>query len=208
MTRLIVNDAPLAADPGAKTWGELLAVVDRSSQADGRVVTAVRLDGVDEPSFRDPAVCARTLADLAVVEVQTLLPAALLAETVREALDGVDSLAAFSLQVGRRFRGDDLQSAHEGLLELVQGLQVLTSLLATIGAVLQTDIRTLVADGLPVGPLLERIGSHLEALIAAQQAQDWLTLADVVEYDIEPALAACRPLFVRLSQTAAPQLAH
>jgi hypothetical protein len=207
MTRLLLNDVPLAADPAAKTWGELLATVDRSSHAEGRVVTGVRLDGVDEPSFRDPDLCARVLGDLAVVEIQTLPPAALLAETVREALAGLDSLAAFATHVGRRFRGDDLQSAHEGLLELVQGLQVLTSLLATVGAVLQTDVRTLVADGQPVDPLLERIGTHLEALISAQQAQDWLTLADIVEYDVEPALTACRPLFARLSQET-PQLAH
>jgi hypothetical protein len=208
MTRLLVNDAPLAADPAAKTWGELLAALDRHSHADGRVVTCVRLDGVDEPSFRDPSLGPRPLDALAVVEVRTELPVALLSETVREALEGLGSLSAFALDAGRRFRGDDLQAAHQGLLELVQGLQVLTSLLATIGAVLQTDIRTLVADGQPVAPLLERIGVHLEALIAAQQAQDWLTLADIVEYDIQPALEACRPLFTRLSEAAMPTLTH
>ena len=36
-----------------ETWGDLLERLDRTLVADGRVVTAVRFDGVDQPSFRD-----------------------------------------------------------------------------------------------------------------------------------------------------------
>ena len=200
MTRVIVNEEPHQPDAGAKTWGDLLAGVDDASHSAGRVVTGVRLDGVDEPSFRDAALLGRPLTNLAVVEVETAAPEELLADTVREALSGVDSLSAFAFDVSRRYRGSDLQAAHQGLLELVQGLQVLTSLLGTMAAVLRTDLRTLVADGQPVAPLVETLGTHLETLIASEEAQDWLTLADVIEYDIQPSLVACRSLFIRLGE--------
>jgi len=206
MTRLLVNDTPHPPHPGAKTWGDLLQALDDTSHQAGRVVTAARLDGVDEPSFRDAVVCARVLDELAVVEVETETPTVLLADTVREALAGLDCLGAFALDVGQRFRGVDLGAAHQGLLELVQGLQVLTSLLATMGAVLKTDVGSLVGDGPSVPALLDALGGHLEQLIEAQQSQDWLTVADIVEYDIEPALQACRPVFAHMG--AAPASAH
>lgn len=195
MARVIVNDQDVALDSGAKTWGELLARVDAQCHASGHVVTAARLDGVDEPSFRDAALIGRALDGVAVIEIETDSPAALLAGAIREASGGLDRLCKHAIDVGQRFRGRDLAPAQEGLLALVQGLQVLTSLIATIGAVLQTDLASLLWQGKPVSSMLDELGVHLEALIAAQQRQDWLTVADIVEYDVEPALRACGPLF-------------
>jgi hypothetical protein len=199
MQRLIVNKEDVTLDSGAKTWGELLASLDTTCHAQGRVVTAARLDGVDEPSFREPSVGGRALDAVAVVEVDAETPATLLAEAIREASFGLDQLCGHALEVGRHFRGHDLAPAQQGLLELVQGLQVLTSLIATVSAVLQTDMGTLTWQGKPVASLLDGLGVHLESLIDAQQREDWLTVADIVEFDIEPALRACRPLLEALS---------
>jgi hypothetical protein len=205
MMRLIVNNRDKTLDSGAKTWGELLAHVDADLHAEGRVVTAARLDGVDEPSFRDPSLSARTLTDVAVIEIDADSPAALLTEAIREASTGLDRLCGHAIEVSRRFRGRELDHAQQGLLSLVQGLQVLTSLAATIGTVLQTDLRALLWNGRPVSELLDALGGHLEALIEAQSREDWLTVADVVEFDLEPALRACRPLFEALATAATPQ---
>lgn len=203
MQRLIVNNQDITLDSGAKTWGELLTALDTSCHAEGRVVTAARLDGVDEPSFREPSLGGRSLDAVAVIEVEAETPATLLAEAIREASAGLDQLCRHALDVGRHFRGDDLGPAQQGLLEMVQGLQVLTSLIATVSAVLQTDTGTLMWEGKPIASLLDGLGVHLESLIEAQQREDWLTVADIIEFDIEPALRSCQPLFGALSASGA-----
>jgi hypothetical protein len=203
MQRLIVNKQDVTLDSGAKTWGELLAVLDTTCHAEGRVVTAARLDGVDEPSFREPSVSKRPLDAVAVIEVDAETPATLLAEAIGEASSGLEQLCRHALAVGRQFRGHDLAPAQQGLFELVQGLQVLTSLIATVSAVLQTDMNSLMWEGKPISSLLDGLGRHLESLIDAQQREDWLTVADIVEFDIEPALRSCRPLLNALSASGA-----
>jgi hypothetical protein len=203
MPRVMVNNEEIAWDPAAKTWGDLLARLDDACHAQGCVVTAARLDGVDEPSFRSAAATDRLVGGLSVVEIEAQAPASLLADAIREAGTGLDRLCAHALEVARRFRGHDQVEAQQSLLALVQGLQVLTSLVATIGMVLQTDLGSLMWNGRPASSLLDGVGAHLEALIDAQQRADWLTVADVVEYDIEPALRACGPLFEALGAAAA-----
>jgi hypothetical protein len=203
MPRVMVNNEEVAWDPAAKTWGDLLARLDDACHAQGCVVTAARLDGVDEPSFRSPAAGDRLLGGLSVVEIDAQPPASLLADAIREAGTGLDRLCAHALDVARRFRGRDLAQAQQSLLALVQGLQVLTSLVATIGIVLQTDLGSLLWNGRPASSLIDGVGSHLEALIDAQQREDWITVADIVEYDVEPALRACGPLFEALGAAAA-----
>jgi hypothetical protein len=202
MPRLMVNNEEIAWDPAAKTWGDLLARLDDACHAQGCVVTAARLDGVDEPSFRSEAAGGRLVGGLSVVEIEAQPPASLLAEAIREAGTGLDRLCAHALEVARRFRGNDLAEAQQALLALVQGLQVLTSLIGTIGLVLQTDLGTLIWNGRPASSLIEGVGTHLEALIGAQQREDWLTVADIVEYDVEPALRDCGPLFEALGAAA------
>jgi hypothetical protein len=198
----MVNNEEIAWDPAAKTWGDLLARLDDACHAQGCVVTAARLDGVDEPSFRSPAAGDRLVGGLSVVEIDAQPPASLLADAIREAGTGLDRLSAHSLEVARRFRGRDQAQAQQSLLALVQGLQVLTSLIATIGLVLQTDLGSLLWDGRPASSLIDGLSAHLEALIDAQQREDWITIADIVEYDVEPALRACRPLFEALGAAA------
>jgi hypothetical protein len=201
---VFVNKESRTFDPAAKTWGELLVQLDDACGEEGRIVTAARLDGVDEPSFRHPDVGTRQLDGLAVIEVDAVPPMALLTDSLREAAAGLDSLCAHALEVAGRFRGHELHVAQQGLVELAQGLQVLTSLIATIGVIVQKDLASLTWNGEPATALVGTLGTQLETLIEAQQNQDWLTVADVMEYDIEPALRACRPLFDALGASAQP----
>jgi len=43
---------------------------------------------------------------------------------------------------------------------------------------------------LPTEQDVETLGSWLESLVEAQAGQDWLTVADVLEFDLEPTLRA------------------
>jgi len=35
---------------------------------------------------------------------------------------------------------------------------------------------------------MEELGAALDAIVMAQESEDWLTVADVLEYDLEPAI--------------------
>ena len=61
------------------------------------------------------------------------------------------------------------------------------------------ELQTLALDGRPVMALLENLATPLVALSEAQINEDWITVADVLEFDLEPALSRCEPLFEALA---------
>jgi hypothetical protein len=203
MTRVVVNNEPHVVDATLKTWGDLLAWVDERSARQGRLVTAARLDGVDEPSFREPDHVARALSSVAVVEIDTDTPAALVLASLDEALDGLQSLRTFAVVAAGRFRGTDIASANQGLADLSQGLRTFVSLVAALSGALGVNFEALEWQGRQVSTLLEEIGLPLAVLSEAQGAEDWVTVADVLEFDLEPALEQSEPFFRALAEFAA-----
>jgi hypothetical protein len=199
MARILVNNEAHTIEIDVNTWGDLLAWADRTSAAQGRLVTAVRLDGVDEPSFRDAALAARALDEVATVEFDVASPASLVAESVDEALSGLDGLRQHALDVARRFRGTRVVFANQGLAELIQGLRTLVSLVDALGGAMGLPIETLTFDGRPALALIEDLGEPLASLGEAQAREDWVTVADILEFDVEPALARCHPFFTALA---------
>ena len=199
MARVLVNNETTTVENSLKTLGELLDWADRASAGRGQLVTAVRLDGVDEPSFRDETQAGRPLETVATVEFDAVEPAALVAQSVEDAREGLAGLRQHTLDVARRFRGTRVANANQGLAELTQGLGTLVSLVDTLGGALGISLETLTANGRPVVAVIDDLAQPLVAIGQAQAQEDWITVADILEFDLEPALACCESLFDALS---------
>ena len=211
MARLLLNGEARTPEIPHKSWEELLAWADRTSADLGLLVTAVRLDGVDEPSFREPGVAARPLETVDVIEIDAATPASLVAESLDDALAGLEGLRTHATDVARRFRGNRLAQANAGLAELTQGLGTLVTLVEAVSGAMGIPIDTVVLDGRPAFAVIEDLGQPLTELTDAQQQQDWVTVADILEFDLEPAISRVAPLFSALAsvaQQAHPQSTH
>jgi len=195
MFRLLINDETRAVDSALKTWGELLTWADAACAGTGQVVTAARLDGVDEPSFRDPQQSKRPLDGLAVIELDATTPSDLVVESLTEALDGLNGLRRFTLHTAGQFRGTGVTAANQSLADLSQGLRTFVSLVEALVAAMGVGLDEFVLEGRPVVALLDDIGTPIAALAEAQIASDWVTVADVLEFDLEPALAQSESFF-------------
>lgn len=188
MPQIFVNDVPQTTPISAATWGELLARLDEQAAGDGVLLTTARFDGVDEPSFRDPTVTARRLTAVSRVEVETATPRAFLRQCLLDTVRPLDQAADAAARLSAVYRRQDVSPGHEGLTSLAAELRDLTSLVAMLGGPLQIDLASLSANGVTVADQLEEFGTALSALVTAQESEDWLTVADVLEYDLEPAI--------------------
>ena len=192
MTSLAISGRDHAFDPAWKTWGDLLSAVDRDLEGTGLIVTDTRFDGVDESTFRSPALLERSLEDFEEIAVDTAEPSALVHRSLDEAEVALEALREAAGRVGASFRSHDTGSANRDLTLLTEGLSMLVSTFGTLGQVLEVDLESLWCDGQSFATRVEAIGAALESLIAAHQEQDWVTVADVLEYDIEPGLSQWR----------------
>lgn len=187
MLQIFINDVPGTVDAPPQTWGDLLANLDQQVAAQGLMLAAARFDGVDQPSFRDPEVTARRLADIRRVDVEAATPAALLRSCLVEALVPLRRAADTTLELSGSYRTADLAGCHEGLTSLAAELRGLMSLVSMLCA-LQIDLDAFSSNGTTAADQIDRFASALDAVVAAQESEDWLTVADVLEYDLEPAI--------------------
>jgi hypothetical protein len=205
MPRILLDGSELAVAPGVSTWGALLHEIDEQLAGSGRIVTDVRFDGLDEPAFREPGTLDRLLAEVVVLEVISGTPAGLMDRCLEEALAAIPPLCAAALAVGEGYREHHLAPANMGLVELADGLSSLVGIVGAAGLAFQVDLRHLRCGDQVAATLVAELGSYLESLVMAQEAGDWITVADVLQFDVEPALKRLTPVLesLRQDQTAA-----
>jgi hypothetical protein len=200
MARVLLGDRECAVDPGLVTWGDLLGHLDQTLSDSGEVVTGARFDGCEEPGFRDARQAERLLSDVGFVEVQACTPVEVLGRTVAEARAAMPEFRAASRRLADDFRGHDMKRANQGLLEFSQGMGVLLAIVQTAGHALQTPLDSLRVGDRTAHAVLVQFGNHLSGLVSAQETLDWLTVADILEYDVEPALGELASLLEALNQ--------
>ena len=181
-----LNGTAFVPPTPAPSWGPLLDAVDRHVEPSGEIVAAVRFDGVDEPGFRDTAVLGLVLGSELIVEIDTMSPGALLAGVLDEASRSLPALAASACALAAAFRGAQVDGAARGLGQLAESLSNLVQLVAAAAAARALPLDSLVTAQGPAVPILRALDGHLTPILDAQRAGDWITVADILEYDIAP----------------------
>jgi hypothetical protein len=103
-----------------------------------------------------------------------------------EASRGVVDLANNAHALAARFREADLDSAQPALAALTNELRLFATLVEALRGPLAIDPRLLTIDDLTPDQQLTRLESQLKGLVDAQINGDWLSVADILEHDLEP----------------------
>lgn len=204
MPHVVVNAGEQTVEDLPETWGKLLAGLDRDAAARGEVVTAVRFDGVDEPTFRQPVHATLPLSGFERIEIDTTTPDDLIDEALAEGEVALAALAGAASRTGAAFRSVDLVGANQNLMDLGEGVRSLVGILATSAQALGIDLQQMTTNGRAVAVQIDELSAQLESIIDAQKAHDWLTVADILEYDLEPAIRGWRPVFEMLRSAVRP----
>jgi hypothetical protein len=202
MPRLVVNNEEQPLENAVGSWGEVLSRLEHDAVARGEVVTEVRFDGVDDPTFWQPWQVNRTLGDIAAIEVQTASQSHLVNEALAQGVTAAGTLAAAAIEIGTMFRANQVTTANQRLSELCQGTSSMIGLSNTAATALGLQLDALEWNGQTGSVQISALVQLLESIIQAQQAHDWLTVADFLEYDLNPALIAWLPVFETLSSAA------
>lgn len=202
MVDCLVNDNPEILDFRPETWGALLAGLDRRIGAGRQVVTAVRFDGVDQPSFRHPDLAGLPLDRVARIDVEAEDAGALLRAAVDAASDSLPDLVAGVGQTASALRAD-APDAQGQLGALVVALQSLMTL--TVAARTAADISYGADPGAEaiVRGACARIETALVTLVAHQTDGDARAVADALDQHLAPAVAGWTDVLTPIRMRAA-----
>ena len=199
MPQIFVNDIPQELVPNPATWGELLDMLDALADDEGTILSVARFDGVEEPAFREPAAIKRALSTVARVDVHTSMPNAFLRECLLEAIPSLEDAADSVAPLAEAYRRGDLARGHEGLGQLSGDLGALTALVSMLDGPIGIDLTALSGDTATPAEQMEALWKTLDAMVAAQASEDWVTVADILEYDLEPAICRWATLLARVA---------
>lgn len=202
---LLINGVETTLDKSLQTWGDLVVFLDDRLSAAQEVMTVVRLDGVEEPAFRDPSVCAGSLAALSTVEVETGEPRELARRCLGDAASAVSALSLATRATADQFRCGEIDGARQSLEQVSLGLVTVLRIVTAAGLALRRELEVVDTQGRSVHSLSGELDGVVRRLVEAQQQEDWLLVADVLEFDLLPTLAGWQFLLSRVSGT---PLAH
>jgi hypothetical protein len=203
MSEFLVNGQPIPLESGQNTWADVLAAVDAGAAAEGHLVTAVRFGGVDQPSFRDADLGTTSVPDAGGIEVETVPRARLLRMTLGTAGLSLPDIATGACRAATAYRMGQLADAHQQLGTLLATVRTLVELTLASAAAAGTDLHDLPCGADTAAGILGATGVVLDTLAQHQRVEDWVAVADELEYALAPALLGWNVVFEAMQERCA-----
>lgn len=199
MTNLFIDHRTVEFDQSVQTWADLLQEIDDTLERQGRLVTEVQFDGVGEPTFREPDVLLRRLESVSRIEAWTATPHDLLRDCLLDAAGSVAGLSDEAVLLAERFRNPIEADTHHRLSQLASDLGQFVRLVDTLRGALQSASVQCDDPEVTTRATLDKLDGLVDVLLVAHRTTDFLTVADILEYELAPMLRGWQTGFERLA---------
>jgi hypothetical protein len=181
-----VNGASREGRSRPENWGKLLDLLEQGDGLSRQIVTAVRFGGVAVPTFREATELARELHDIDRIDIETTTLNELLHESAQAAYDSITPLRKAVARIAAKLRAGQSRAAVRDLPALTGSIQTLTNVTAMLGAARESvGSHRSDFDG-----LVSRLCGVIDAIIERQARQEWPAVADILDVELAPTLAA------------------
>ena len=166
MATLMIDGRAHSGEKPLKTVGDLVAAADDWLARSGRIVTVLRLDGVDEPAFREPQIVGQSASAYSEVQIESGTRADLALRCLHEAGDALKSLAEAADSVADLYRLGEIAEANRELAAITDGIGTALAITGAASLGLGVDLGTMAtSEGTLGGPH----GRHLSGAPGADQ---------------------------------------
>ena len=199
---VMVDGKPYAEELAGANLQEVLNDLMSRALGDEHTLTEVRVNGRPYqeaelgPAEKVPREAIQRL------EVETIPARELALHFLSHADDYLGPIMAAVSQVAELFRVSDEVEASEAYLGTLESLQLFLQVLGSSRQVLGLDFAAVSHEGVSAAERLERLSALVGELLAAQEQEDWVLLADILQYDLNPELAAWQRLIPLIREQA------
>jgi hypothetical protein len=178
-----INETPITVPTEVATWGDLLDWLETDYLKAGQCITHVYLDGSETLNYRDNYVCGQDIDAVGRIAVQS----GDFDQVVRESLSELDqelkNATTSTSEIIRLLENRDEKEAYNRLATLLDSIRIFFT-------VFSEDLGWAVTPDAEIsGPELSAsLETALNQLIAAQENRYWVSICDVLEYEITPIL--------------------
>ena len=139
-------------------------------------------------------------ADILLLEVETQDTIDVAMHFMNNAQHYLRTIAVSSEKVAELFRISDEREANEHYLRTLDSLQLFMQVLSTSRDALNLDFSRSLPDGTWPEMHLERMLSLVKEMLEAQEEEDWVLLADLLQYDLVETLHQWQDIIPLISE--------
>ena len=184
-----INDSQITVPVEMSTWGDLLDWIETDYLKAGQCITHVYLGGNESLNYRDSLVCGKEIEEVTPVAIKS----GDFDSVVRESMEELDqeikaSLASVS-QIVHLLENRKEEDAYRRLGHLLDSIRIFFTVFSEdLGWIEAPDAEISRKES---STALERA---LTQLVKAQENHYWVSICDVLEYEIVPILESWQKL--------------
>jgi hypothetical protein len=197
---VLLDNKPYAAPLDGATLQDILCDLMNNHLGGARTLKEVKIDGrpFEYAAMGQPVDILRD--QIGCLEIETLDAREVAMHFLRQADGYLRTIALSSEKVAELFRIGDERETNEHYLRTLDSLQLFMQVLSTTQDTLSLDFNCALADGTWPELHLERLSALVQEMLTAQEQEDWILLADLLQYDLVSALASWREIIPQISR--------
>jgi hypothetical protein len=187
-----INNTAIPVPVEIATWGDLLDWIETDYLKAGQCITHVYLGGSETYNYRDRLLCNQDLDAIGNVTVHSGDFDRVMHESLAELDRELQDAAASSTEIVRSFENRQENEAYSRLAQLLESIRIFYTIFSEdLGWV---EPREMQVSRKECSAALERA---LTQLIPAQERQNWVSVCDILEYEITPVLESWHKIVAR-----------
>lgn len=196
---------------GIQFFGQLMEKLSDKAAEEGGTVLSVKLNGKDLTGKDRSHLEEMSVDDIQQLEVQTGNPKDLARSTLYSIADFLEKLLKELQDTSELFRLGNQERSNQSFLRCLDGMQVFMHTLETCRRLLGISFELLLVPGengqedITVGESRRKLFSVLDNMIDAQTDQDWVLMADMLEYELIPILEDWRNIIPAILEKTADE---
>jgi hypothetical protein len=165
------------------TWGDVLDWVETQHLKAGQCITRVEFEGQEEIHYRKSTVCGKDIQGIGAISIESGEFDTVVRESFAELETEIRSALDSTRDIIRLFENRDEEAAYNRLVQLLDSVRIFYSLFSEdLGWADCSE-----AERIQQTATLE---NAIKQLITAQENHFWVSVCDVLEYELTPVLEA------------------
>ena len=185
---VLVDGKQYAGDLSGGTLQDILGDLANKAVGDDATMREVRING--EPFEEAKLGPADRLGreNIQRLEIETIPAREMAVHFLSNAHSYLAAINQSVSRVAELFRVSDEQEANEQYLNTLESIQLFLQMLQECRKIVNLDFDSPVLDGMSGEERLQKLLVLIKDLLAAQEQQDWVLLADILQYDLSAEL--------------------
>jgi hypothetical protein len=202
MTRLFVDAREIAPTPSAfSSMDDVIRHVEAGHLPPGSVIRRIEIDGSPFEGSQPAARQAHAFTSRERIEIFTGTLRDVAIDSIGEAVLYLDRIEAVTPALSLSFRSTPQPQAFGSLRQLYEGFYWMNLLVDRLEKSFGLNLEAITIKGVSAREHHDRFLSVLKQMVSAHERQDFLYIADVLEYEILPIVPIWKEMFKKVAES-------